>query len=316
MTSSPPTSGRPGRPVLLGGLVGAFLAAAGTAAVLVSKTRLWSSSSTAPIGLVTVVPALAALWAAPGAIVGASLAYLSSGWSNGRRLRERGMAVAGLLLVAVAGWAAWQAVPELFVGRKVRAVEQMSEPELGQVLDDRTYGHNRFVLAAVAGNPGASSGTLDRITQRPEADLHTGLGSVFDDVQGKNTRGTAVMRLVVENPNVRPESIERLARSSESPTVAFVAGSPKLSEATVRRLASSPDWTVLHGVAWNQNAPPDVLERLSMRAEAYIRLAVAQNRNTPPEVLHRLQSDPDDLVRRAALRAIPAPPDNILLRSR
>ena len=29
MTSSPPTSGRPGRPVLLGGLVGAFLAGIG-----------------------------------------------------------------------------------------------------------------------------------------------------------------------------------------------------------------------------------------------------------------------------------------------
>jgi len=281
----------------------------------VSKTRLWSSSSCAPIGLVTVVPVLAALSAVPGSVVGASLAYLASGWRKGRQLRERGMAVAGLLLLSVTGWAAWETVPELLLGRKVRAVEQMSEPELGQVLEDRAFGRNAFVLAAVAGNPRASGETLDRITQRPEADLHTVLSSVFDDVQGKNTRGTAVMRLVAENPSVRAESIERLAGSSHSLTVAFVASNQKLSEATVRRLASSPDPFVLHGVAWNQNAPPDVLDRLSIRDDRYTRLAVAQNRNTPPDVLRRLQSDPDDLVRERALRAGPAPPDAIPLRT-
>ena len=226
------------------------------------------------------------------------------------------MAVAGLLVLAVAGWVSWKTLPNLLLGREVRAVERMSEPELGRVLEGRTFGHNAFVLAAVAGNPRASGETLDRITQRSEADLHTVLASVFDDVQGNNIRGTAVMRLVAQNPNVRPESVERLAASSHTLTVAFVASNRKLSEATVRRLASSPDSNVLHGVAWNQNAPPEVLERLSMREDRYIRLAVAQNRNTPPDVLRRLQSDPDDLVRERALRAVPAPWDAIPLRPR
>jgi hypothetical protein len=293
-----------------------MLAAVGTAVVLVSKTRLWSSSSCAPIGLVTVVPTLAALSAVPGFIVGASLAYLASGWRHGRHLRERGMAVAGLLVIAVAGWAAWETVPDLLLGRMVRAVERMSEPELGRVLEDRTYGHDAFVLAAVAGNPLASGDTLDRITQRSDPDLHTVLASLFDDVQGKNTGGTAVMRLVAQHPSVRPESVERLAGSTYPLTVAFVASNPKLSEATLRRLAHSSDSTVLHGVAWNQNAPPEILERLSMREDRYIRLGVAQNPNTPPDVLRRLWNDPDDLVRDRALHAVPAPPDAIPLRPR
>src|SRR5215472_1381946 len=121
---------------VLGGVVTAAL----TGAVLLSKTRLWSSSSTAPIGIIFVIPVVAAMLAVPGSILGASLGYLASGWRHGRRLRERGMLVAGLLVVAVTGWIAWETVPELVRGRKVRAVEQMSEPALGQVLEDRRFG--------------------------------------------------------------------------------------------------------------------------------------------------------------------------------
>ncbi|HZJ54609.1 MAG TPA: hypothetical protein VFD38_10765 [Myxococcaceae bacterium] len=297
------------RAAVLGGLAGAMLAAIATAAVLLSKTRLWTSSSTAPVGILFVVPALAAMSAVPGSILGASLGYLASGWSHGRRLCERGMAIAGLLVLAVAGWALWETVPELLRGRKVRAVEQMSEPELGQVLDNRIYGRDAFVLAAVAGNPRASGDTLDRITLRTEPELHERNGTLFDDVQGKNTRGTAVMRLVAQNPNVRPESVERLASSSHPYTVAFVASNPKLSEATVGRLAASFDPNVLHGVAWNPKTPPEFLERFSRSDDRNIRLAVVGNRSTPAEIVPRLWNDPDDLVRQQALRTVRPPED-------
>jgi len=291
---------RPVRAAVLGGLAGGLLSAIATAAVLLSKTRLWTSSSTAPIGMLFVVPQLSAMLALPGSVVGASFGYLASGWSHGRRLRERGMAVAVLLVLAVAGWVAWETVPEVLRGRKVRAVEAMSEPGLGRMLDDRIYGHDRFVLAAIAGNPRASGETLDRITLRSEPELHERNGTLFDEVQGKNTRAVAVMRLVSKNPNVRPDSVERLASSSDEYTVAFVASNPKLSDATIRRLAESPNRFILHGVAWNPNTPPELLERFSRSDDPSMRLAVVGNRSTPPEVIRRLWDDSDDLVRRQA----------------
>ena len=296
---------------LLGGLLGGVLTAAVTGAVLLSKTRLWTSSSTAPIGIIFVIPVVAAMLAILGSILGASLGYLASGWRHGRRLRERGMVVAGLLVVAVAGWAAWETVPELVLGRKVRAVEQMSEPTVGQVLEDRTFGHDVFVLAAIAGNPRASGETLDRLTQRSDPELHTRHSSFFDDVQGKNTREEAVMRLVAQNPNVRPESIEWLARSPNVSTVAFVASNRKLSEETVQRLATSTDQEVLRGVAWNPKMPPELLERLSRSEDRYIRMGVADNSSTPSETLRRLESDPDEFVRRQARRTHPAPLETV-----
>jgi hypothetical protein len=285
---------------VFGGLAGGLLAAVATGAVLLSKTRLWSSSSTASIGIIFVIPVVAAMRAVPGSIVGASLGYLAWGWRHGRRLRERGMLVAVLLVVAVAGWAVRETVPELELGRKVRAVEQMGEPALAQVLEDPVFGHNVFVLAAVAGNPRASGETLDRITRRTEPELHEQVGSFFDDVQGKNTREVAVMRLVAQNPNVRPDSVERLASCTDMYTVAFVASNPKLSEETVRRLATSTDRYVLNGVAWNPRTPPELLERLSRSEDPYTRLGVAGNRSTPPEIIQRLRSDPDEFVRRQA----------------
>lgn len=294
---------------VLGGLLGGVLTAFVTGSFLLSKTRIWSSSSTAPIGIIFVVPVVAAMLAVPGSILGASLGYLASGWRYGRRLRERGMLVAGLLVVAVGGWAAWETVPELVRGRKVRAVEQMSEPALGQVLEDRRFGHDVFVLAAIAGNPRTSGETLDRITQRTEPGLNNRILSFFDDVQGKNTRDEPVMELVSRHPNVRPESVERLARSSDARTVARVASNPKLSVETIRRLATSTDPYVIRGLAWNPNSPPELLERLSNSEDSMIRLGIAVNRSTPPEIIRRLQSDPDDFVRRQALRAAPLEPN-------
>ena len=238
-----PPRARPVRAAVFGGVPGGLLAAIATAAVLLSKTRLWTSSSTAPVGIIFVVPVLAAMSAVPGSVLGASLGYLASGWRHGRRMREHGM----ILPPGAAGprrrrLGLWKTVPNLLLGREVRAVEQRSEPELGRVLDDWNYGRDPFVLAAVAGNPRAGGDTLDRITLRTEPRLHERNGTLFDDVQGKNERGTAVMRLVAENLNVRPESVERLASSSEALTVAFGSASNRqLSEATVRRLAASTD---------------------------------------------------------------------------
>ena len=277
-----PPRARPVRAAVFGGVPGGLLAAIATAAVLLSKTRLWTSSSTAPVGIIFVVPVLAAMSSLPGSVLGASLGYLASGWRHGRRMREHGMIIAGLLVLAVVGWGLWKTVPNLLLGREVRAVEQRSEPELGRVLDDRNYGRDPFVLAAVAGNPRASGDTLDRITLRTEPRLHEQNGTLFDDVQGKNERGTAVMRLVAENLNVRPESVERLASSSEALTVAFgCASNRQLSEATVRRLAASTNRNILRGVAYNPNTPPEILEVLSRSNDASIRLGVVVNRSTP-----------------------------------
>ena len=117
----------PLRAALLGALMVGTAVGALTILVLLSKRRLWTSSSTAPIGQLF-VPFLGAMLAVPGAAFGGALGYALSGWKTGRRFREPGMAVAALVMLAVTGWVGWELVPAWLLGGQVRRVEALSKP--------------------------------------------------------------------------------------------------------------------------------------------------------------------------------------------
>lgn len=294
------------RAAVLGGLGTGMVATLVTAAVLLSTTRFWSSSSTAPVGIIFVLPVLAALAGLRGALVGAALGVLVSGWRAGRSLRTPAMAASFLVFLGVSGWTLADFAPELVASTSVQRVEQMSEPELGRVLDRPLVGRNVFVLAAVAGNPEASSETLDRIARMPDPDLHDGTGTVLDAAQGKNTRMLSVMRLVASHPHVQPETLERLVHSPNPSVVVEAVSHPKLSRERLAPLAGTRDPAVLRGLARNPNSPPELLDRLSTDPQVDVRLGVAWNRGTSPETRKRLQADTNEHVRETAIGGIRA----------
>jgi len=294
--------------VLLGAFTGGAVVGGIFLLLVFSDSDAFTSSSTAPIGLIF-LPFFTILRAIPGAIGGGAIGYVVEGWRRGRHVREPGMAAGALVAVLLSGWGAATLVRGFVLGAEVRRIELLSEPQLGEVLQNRLLGRNPFILAAVAGNPRASGDRLDRIAHLTDPRLHEAIGSVFKDVMGRNRKGLAVMRLVAQNPNVRPDTLELLAGSPDPYVRGDVAANPKLSATALERLGSSQDYLVMWGVSRNPSASLEVLERLSRSGDRYTRLHVASNPTASAEVRERLMRDPDELVRNAAIRAAPSPPD-------
>jgi hypothetical protein len=276
-------------------LVGLIGAAVGGALTYSSIGR--SSISTAALGLIFELPVVAFQWGVQGALIGFCTGYLLSAWRADQGGRRRSMLITSLLLLVVGGRLAVEAGTGLVIGAEVRRVGSMAEPQLGGVLDSRLFGHNRYVLAAVAGNERASTETLRRIAIRPEPDLQWKLGSIYD-VMGSNRHGLAVMRLVTRNPHVDAETLELLSHRSDPYLLGDVAMNPKLPEDVLARLLTREERMVSWGVALNPRTPTWALSRLSTSSDEYIRSNVARNRSTPPDDLRRLAHDSQWNVRR------------------
>jgi hypothetical protein len=291
----------PVRAVLLGALGGGVIVGAISLLLTFSDPHAFTSSSTAPIGLIF-LPIVTAIYAVPGAIGGAAIGYVLEALRTGRRFCEPAVAGVGLVAVALCGWGAATLVRGFVLGVEIRRIEHLAEPQLGDVLQSRAFGRNPFVLAAVAGNPRASGETLDLISRRTDPELHRPIGSVFPDVMGNNWKGLAVMRLVARNPNVRPDTLERLAGSPDAYVQGDVAGNAKLPASVLARFTSSENYLVVWGVSRNPNTPPEVLDRLSRSNDRYTRMHVAWNPGTPAEVRARLLTDSDETVRNAAIQ--------------
>ncbi len=101
----------------------------------------------------------------------------------------------------------------------------------------------------------------------------------------------AAIRLAARDGNAAPESLERLAASTNEYVLGDVAGSPKLSEATLRKLADHGGYLVEWGLARNRSVPGDILSRLAGSPNEYTRGNVAANPNAPTEVLAVLSKD-------------------------
>jgi hypothetical protein len=297
----------PVRAALLGAFVGGLVVGGIYLLLVFADPHAFTSSSTAPIGLIF-LPFVTAIHAAPGALAGAAIGCLIEARRRGRRFREPGVAFAGLVALTLCGWGATTLVRGFVLGAEVRRVERLEEPRLGEVLRSRLFGRNPFVLAAVASNPRASGETLDLISRRTDPELHRAIGTVFHEAMGSNFKGLAVMRLVARNPNVRPDTLERLAGSQDSYVLGDVVGNPKLPASVLARFTSSEDYLIVWGLSHNPHTPPDVLDRLSRSSDRYTRMHVAGNPGTPPEVRARLASDPDEAVRNAAIADRPRAP--------
>jgi hypothetical protein len=121
----------------------------------------------------------------------------------------------------------------------------------------------------------------------------------------------AEMRLAARDANTAPDTLERLAASTNEYVLGDVAGNPKLSEATLRKLANHGGYLVEWGLAHNRSTPREILSRLAGSANDYTRGYVAGNPNAPAEVLAVLSKDAVKHVR-VSVAQNPSTPRNII----
>lgn len=280
--------------------MGAFLwAIVGGAAIAIAMcaTIMRSGSSTAAIGLLS-IPFKVAPFAVLFLLFGYSFPDLVEFFqrtalphSNWLKLRA---ALAALLAVGGLGYIANGIVLTMIVLN----IQTMSEPQLRHFLDGSLWRRNRFALAALAGNPNASTATLEEVAHLSDPALHDDIYSVWP-VMGNNTRGLSVMRLVARHPNVSQNALVHLARSPDTYVRGDVVLNSKTPVSTLRKLALAPnqDLQIQMGLAHNANTPPDVLSELAGSDSEYTRSAVARNPSTPIDTLEALARDPEPLVR-------------------
>jgi len=152
-------------------------------------------NSTAAVGLVF-APIVGAALSIPAFGVGWCLGYCLT-WRQSRSVNRKRLAIVAGLIPALLGIWLFKTVWDGFAfSDQVRRVEQMNAAGLQAVLNQPKWAANKFVLGAIAQNPNAAAADLHRIVTTGRSELYERMGSSFD-VMGKNTKGLAVMRLVI-----------------------------------------------------------------------------------------------------------------------
>ena len=196
----------------------------------------WSTSSTAPIGLI-----FTPIWCLLAFILfftfGYGIGYIRNQVAKNKKHINFQFIITVLYIVGFGGFLAKEVVTSFFVMKVITEVEQaQNNDKLISIFDETFLGRNKFVLGAMVQKQTVSSELLDKIAHLQDSDLYEAMGSFFP-LLGKNEKGLAVMRLVVTNSNVSPETLEYLsANTKQEYVLGTIAGSPKTSEATLRKL--------------------------------------------------------------------------------
>lgn len=113
---------------------------------------------------------------------------------------------------------------------------------------------------------------------------------VIDAIIDRAAKSPDVIRTASRHPNVSPETIERLANSSDNSLKLFAAESPKASPETLRRLVQELPSNYMSAVAQNPSTPIDVLIDLSKssRSGGEVYAGLAQNKNLPSEAVDNI----------------------------
>lgn len=266
-------------------------------AVLTIMSIKRSTSSTAAIGYLF-VPMISLLWSVPFFAFGYSVGYLWKWHSSLVRKFNVTVVLAFVVSIVLFLAGAKFAVEGIYLSSLVHEIKSMNEAELRNTIEKPFFGKNKFVLGAIVQNKAASGELLDIIGKMDEKDLHERMWSLFD-IMGDNTHGLAVMRLVARHPNVLPETLEHLAKSSNDYVLGDVAGNEKTSVATLIRLSQRKTYLIDWGLARNPSTPSDILNKLSSSDNEYTRAPVAQNPNTLLKDLEKLAVDHEWNVRRS-----------------
>lgn len=178
---------------------------------------------------------------------------------------------------------------------------------------------NVRVRALVAGNPTMSPGTLHSMLERDGA-----LSDVANNLAGnpnmppedldRLSRSTGwAMGAVASNPSAPAHVLTRLSQdtSTGNQTRAMVASNPSAPEPVMRKLAGGEDEWVREHAAKNPSIPPDCLDALVRDGQSRVRRACAGNSGTSRVALSLLCTDLDDSVRAAAAKNPNALPEDL-----
>ena len=251
-----------------------------------------STSSTAPIGFIF-IPIWCLLAFALFFAYGYGIGYVRNQISKNKKDIGFQFTITVLCIVGFGGYLGKEVVTGFFVMKVVTEVEQaQNNDKLITIFNETILGRNKFVLGAMAQKQTASSELLDKIAHLEDPELYEAMGSLLP-LLGENGKGLAVMRLVVSNHNVLPETVEYLsANTKQEYVLSTIAGSPKSSEATLRRLEQERNYLIDWGLAQNRNTPQDVFARLLDRKKDF-------THRTTLEMLLRNPSTPTDLQNKA-----------------
>jgi hypothetical protein len=279
---------------VLGALVTAALSVKGIFA---------SGSSTAALGFIT-LPLVAALGAIPVAAWGAALGHVVLRWRGAVQSPPMVMVAALAVAAALPAMVAYEIVRGLRLEAAVREVRGMDVGQIGRAFSDSPFKRDRYFLGALAQNPAAGAGVLERIAGLRDPELYEPMGSLWD-VMGENRKGIAVVRLVARHPNTDAATLARLAAEPNAQVAAHeLAANPRTPVAVLERWFNSTDYLVEWGLALNPKTPQRVLQRLAASDNLYTRLNLTRNDATPREVLDQLARDADEAVARNAKQAI------------
>jgi hypothetical protein len=173
----------------------------------------------------------------------------------------------------------------------------MSTPELEQAFLNRPthsrYGYDIFIIAAIAQNPQTSGALLDTIAHLEDPRMNDSLGALIN-LTRENSKGLAVIRLVVHNPSVKTKTLVYLTNSKNNNLLGDIASNRKLSPDILRQLYSksqnNPEGYLIEwGLAYNPNTPPDILRALAKKIKYntgfdVINSALTNNPSTPDDV--------------------------------
>ena len=256
--------------------------------LLIVFSILRSTSSTAAIGF-TFIPVYFVIAFVGFFIWGYSLGYIKAWLASATRTFNFKIILAFLAGICCTVLLFGGLGKGLLLTSIVSQIHDMNtNQELVHAFENSYFKNNKFVLGAIAQNPVASAGLLDRIAKLSDPNLHDRMGSLFP-VLGDNREGLAVMRLVVKNPNVSAKTIEYLADTSHVDYIlGDITGNPNTSIETLRRLETKNNYLIDWGLAINPNTPPDVFSKLLDRKKHFTQQTtlelLIQNSSTPSEI--------------------------------
>jgi len=166
-----------------------------------------------------------------------------------------------------------------------------------------------FEVAAIAQNKHAGGVLLDQIARNKDRSFDSKLGSPFE-LNGKNTKGFSVKRLVVMNPNVQEHTLVYLAKNAKDHyLLGDVAANKKTPVYILRELDKKGGYLIEWGLASNPRTPASILAKLAHSKDnqfgaQYTRSNVANNLSTPTATLKLLAKDKEPFVAKAAQRQL------------
>jgi hypothetical protein len=154
--------------------------------------------------------------------------------------------------------------------------------------------YDLFQYAAIANNPHTSREVLLAMIKKEDPRFNKRIYSIFYPLNGNNTRGISVLRLIAFNPNTDKEILTLLSKSHDDYLLGDIAGNHKTPTAILIDLAKKQgeDTYLIHwGLARNPNTPSMILAKLAKsdsRYDTYMLEDIAANSNTPPAALKEL----------------------------